>query len=92
VKHPQPPKPQTAAKPATERILIDFQRAFITRSRESAADGLLIVPAVDAVFVPEPPEQERQALLAALEEAVGQTHGDAWREAALREGTETEDP
>ena len=47
---------------------------------------------MDAVFVPEPPEAERQALLAVLEEPVPRFHGDAWRKAALREGAETEEP
>jgi hypothetical protein len=47
---------------------------------------------VDAVFVPEPPEPERQAVLAALAEPAPRFHGDAWRKAALREGTEREEP
>ena len=46
---------------------------------------------VEAVFVPEPTDEEREALLAALENSDGRRDAGAWRAAALREGTETDD-
>ena len=48
---------------------------------------------MDAVIWPEPSEEERQALLAALEDVTSRTPYDgAWREAALREGAESDEP
>ena len=49
-------------------------------------------PAMEVVVVPEPPEQERQALVEALESADPDPYGSAWRRETLREGTETEEP
>ena len=48
---------------------------------------------MDAVIRPEPSDEERQALLAALEAADEPVSNDsAWREAAVREGTESDEP
>jgi len=46
---------------------------------------------VDAVVVPEPDEEEREALLAAIAAEAGDAN-NAWRQAALREATEAEEP
>jgi hypothetical protein len=58
-----------------------------------AAGETSTVTTVDAVISPEPPEDEREALLAVLDEASPETaDGGAWRRAALREGTSPGDP
>ena len=47
---------------------------------------------MDAVIAPEPPEDERQALLEALRTAEPDPYESDWRRAALREGTEADEP
>jgi hypothetical protein len=47
---------------------------------------------VEAVIVPEPSDEERQAVLEALGKKEEDPYGSAWREAALQEGAESEEP
>jgi hypothetical protein len=47
---------------------------------------------VDAEIRPEVTEEERRVLLAALAEHEPEPYAGAWREAALAEGTETDEP
>ncbi len=47
---------------------------------------------MDAVIAPEPPEDERQALLEALRAAEPDPYEGAWRREALREGAEADEP
>jgi hypothetical protein len=47
---------------------------------------------VEALVVPEPTPDERNAVLAALEHAKAEPYASAWREAGLRENTEPDEP
>lgn len=46
---------------------------------------------MEAIVRPEPPEHDRQALLEALEPEPT-PYESAWREAALRDGADVDDP
>jgi len=47
---------------------------------------------VDAVVSPEPPEEEREALLAAVAEPEARPWEGAWTAAARSEATESDEP
>ena len=47
---------------------------------------------MEAVIAPQPPDDDRRALLEALAAAEPDSYDSEWRRAALREGTEADEP